>query len=143
MLNDADLDQEKVIRIAAVVLRNVQGQVLSVRKNNTASFMLPGGKREQHESAQETAIREIWEELRLELDPSRLQALGSFCAPAANEDGYVVQCELFDYSPAVAVTEVFAELAEFCWFDLASEAAYSQSVAPLSKDVVFPFLTQL
>ncbi|MDQ4110455.1 MAG: NUDIX domain-containing protein, partial [Actinomycetota bacterium] len=37
--------------------------MLTVRKNGTTKFMLPGGKLEPGESAAEAAVREVAEEL--------------------------------------------------------------------------------
>ncbi|QGU06978.1 NUDIX domain protein [Corynebacterium occultum] len=83
------------IRIAAVVLRNWQGEILSVRKRGTSSFMLVGGKLDPGESALSAAVREVAEELRLDLDPVQLHHLGRFHAPAANEAEMGVDCDVF------------------------------------------------
>ncbi|RAE64091.1 DNA mismatch repair protein MutT, partial [Burkholderia multivorans] len=54
----------KDIRVSALVLIHPQRpEILMVRKAGTTSFMLPGGKPETGESAEETIIREIAEEL--------------------------------------------------------------------------------
>ncbi|MEZ2122318.1 MULTISPECIES: NUDIX domain-containing protein [unclassified Corynebacterium] len=127
-----------VIRIAAVVLRNVAGDVLSVRKRGTASFMLPGGKLEPGEGARQTAVREIFEELGIDLEPASLVALGRFSAKAANEAGCTVDCDVFTYlHPLHGVPEVLAEIAEARFFPLDST---DPDLAPLSRDVVFPEL---
>lgn len=78
-----------VIRVSAVVLRDQAGRILTVRKRGTDRFMLPGGKPEAGESPQDAAVRECLEEIGL--DPSPLQLVGTHRAPAANEDGYVVE----------------------------------------------------
>ncbi|AKE41737.1 NUDIX domain-containing protein [Corynebacterium kutscheri] len=149
----------KEISIAAVVF-NVGTQVLSVRKRGTTSFMLPGGKREPGERAVDTAIREIAEELHIELREEDLCHLGQFRAPAANEPGYEVSCDVFIFQPLTAgispvnktseqvfnmgklpeFSGVFAELAELRWDELDSTAS---DLAPLSRDVIFPFLLTL
>ena len=46
------------IHVSAVVFRDEQDKVLTVRKHGTSKFMFPGGKPEPGESAVETAIRE-------------------------------------------------------------------------------------
>ena len=44
-----------VIRIAAVVIENPHGKILSVRKRGTTALMLPGGKIEPGEEPIQTA----------------------------------------------------------------------------------------
>lgn len=128
----------KTIRIAAVVFRNNSGDVLSVRKSGTDSFMMPGGKVELAEAPRDTAVREIAEELHLVLDPSALEHLGRFRAPAANEAGFSVDCDVFHWPEALEqLPEVFEEIAEARWFPVDSTAA---QLAPLSRDVIFPLL---
>ena len=49
------------IIVSALVIRNSLGEVLTVRKRGTTGFMLPGGKPEPGETAEETARREAAE----------------------------------------------------------------------------------
>ena len=50
------------IRVGAVVLRNPQGDVLTVRKQGATLFQRPGGKPEGNETMRETVVREVGEE---------------------------------------------------------------------------------
>ncbi|AGF72094.1 NUDIX hydrolase [Corynebacterium halotolerans] len=126
------------LRIAAVVLRDRTGRVLSVRKAGTEAFMLPGGKLEPGETGLQAAVREVAEELGRELDPERLGFLGCFTAPAANEPGFGVECDVFVWSePLEALPTVREEIAEARWFPADSR---DPVLAPLSRDVVFPAL---
>ena len=52
---------EPLIHVSAVVFRDVNDKVLTVRKRGTEKFMFPGGKPELGESALDTAIREVKE----------------------------------------------------------------------------------
>ncbi|AGG66473.1 NUDIX hydrolase [Corynebacterium callunae] len=132
------MSQTKDIRIAAVIFHNVKGEILSVRKAGTSSFMMPGGKLEGEESPLAAAIREIAEELHLELAESELEHLGRFAAPAANEVGFNVDCDVFVCSTALTeLPEVYEEIAEARFFPAHSQSA---ELAPLSRDVVFPQL---
>lgn len=126
------------IRIAAVVLRNWQGEILSVRKRGTSSFMLVGGKLDPGESALSAAVREVAEELRLDLDPVQLHHLGRFHAPAANEAEMGVDCDVFlAPEPLGELPEVFEEIEEARFFPVDSR---DKVLAPLSCDVIFPLL---
>ena len=61
------LDEFKIVEVAAIVLRDAQGRVLSVRKGSSPRFQMPGGKLEAHESPLEAALREVREEVGLDL----------------------------------------------------------------------------
>lgn len=124
------------IVVSAVVLRDAEGRVLTVRKRGTALFMFPGGKHEPGESAAQAAMREAREEIGVDLDPALLTPLGRFVAPAANEDGHEVHADVFAHPP-VAVGEALAEIEELRW--VAPEAP-DVPLAPLLKDHVFPAL---
>lgn len=131
---------EKIIRIAAVVLRREDGYVLSVRKKNTEKFMMPGGKLEEGETGSMTARREIAEELGLELAESEFIPLGRHSAPAANEPGFRVDCDVFLWSGYLSETPaVRAEIVESRWYPLTSTAA---ELAPLSREVIFPLVRE-
>ena len=60
--------------------------------------MLPGGKIEPGEEPIQTAAREIFEEIGLELPLSELTYLDTLTAPAANEPGATVRCDVFIWS---------------------------------------------
>lgn len=160
------LDEDgKTIRIAAVIIRNRDGYILSVRKKATSAFMLPGGKLEAGERGIEAARREIAEELHMELEASDLLPLGTMRAPAANEPGCTVVCDVFEWNQSLddagdaadtvargavkvgddrlaedgvpATVRVFEEIVEARWF---APHSTSDVLAPLSRDVVFPAL---
>lgn len=101
--------------VAAVVLRDAAGRVLSVRKRGTQRFMLPGGKLEAGESSADAAVREVREELGLELDPAGLRFLGPFVTDAANEPGHGLRADVYAYERAVAGESAAAEIAEVRW----------------------------
>lgn len=126
------------IRVAAVILRNAAGEVLTVRKRHTGSFMFPGGKREPGEAAVDTARREIAEELGLHLRAEDLRSLGAMSAPAANEPGRRVECDVFEWGGRLdRLPGVRAEIAQARFYPVGSAAA---ELAPLTRDVVFPYL---
>ncbi|MFA0412898.1 NUDIX domain-containing protein [Vibrio renipiscarius] len=59
-----------------------EGQLLAVRSKGKTLFYLPGGKREQGESDEQALIREIKEELAVDLLPDTIQYAETFRAPA-------------------------------------------------------------
>ncbi|MEE6075863.1 MULTISPECIES: NUDIX hydrolase [Avibacterium] len=90
-------------------------QVLMARSKGKEKFYLPGGKREQGESDQQALMREIKEELGIDLIENSLQRIGAFSAQA---DGKNMDCVVTltcykgdfigDYRPE-------SEIAELAW----------------------------
>ena len=123
----------KTIRIAAALLVDPQGRTLLVRKRGTEAFMQPGGKIEAHELPVAALARELFEELGLRIEPEQAGYLGNFSAPAANEPGFEVVCELFRVETDAAVVPA-AEIEEALWVD--AEQAGQLLLAPLTRDLV-------
>jgi 8-oxo-dGTP diphosphatase len=122
------------IRIAAALLCDERGRTLLVRKRGTSAFMQPGGKIEPHEEPVAALRRELREELGLIVKPSEPVHLGRFTAPAANEPGRSVDCELFriDLSGEVAPA---AEIEEIAWVGTFPAGL---ELAPLTEFHVLP-----
>ncbi|WP_445380489.1 NUDIX hydrolase [Pseudomonas syringae] len=125
----------KIIRIAAALLIGADGRTLLVRKRGTQAFMQPGGKIEPGEPAPQALARELEEELGLIVDPAQAVFIGEFTAPAANEPGFEVNCQLYEVrTDAQAVPA--AEIEEVLWVDADSHAGLQ--LAPLTRDLILP-----
>lgn len=121
--------------VSAVCLRDPAGRVLTVRKRGTEAFMLPGGKIEPGETPAQAALREVREEVGLEL--AEVRFLGHFVADAANEPGHLVDSTVFTADlPGTPVAA--GEIAELRWVDPA--ALDATPLAPLLRDHVLPAL---
>ena len=120
-----------MIEVAAVVIRNPQGHVLTVRKKSSTKYQLPGGKPEAGEALVDAALREVAEEVGLTLDAESLNKLGTFDAPAANEPGEVVVGTIFTYTRTVTADEphAAAEIGDTAWVN---PAAPDRELAHLS-----------
>ncbi|WP_249676997.1 NUDIX hydrolase [Pseudomonas abieticivorans] len=123
------------IHIAVALLIGPTGQTLLVRKRNTLAFMQPGGKIEHGELPVNALIRELHEELNVLIEPAQAAYLGAFSAPAANEPGFQVHCELFRVQFDGPVVPA-AEIEEAVWVDAHSHG--SLELAPLTRDYILP-----
>ncbi|PBQ14516.1 DNA mismatch repair protein MutT [Pseudomonas congelans] len=125
----------KIIRIAAALLIGADGRTLLVRKRGTQAFMQPGGKIEPGEPAAQALARELEEELGLIVDPAQAVFLGEFTAPAANEPGFEVNCQLYEVRTDVQAVPA-AEIEEVLWVNADSHAGLQ--LAPLTRDLILP-----
>ena len=132
-------ESSRVIVIVAAIIVDAEGRLLLVRKRGTERFMQAGGKIDPGETAAVALVRELHEELLLVVEPSDLDYLGRFHAPAANETGYVVDAEVFFVSvrgQAVAS----AEIDELIW--VSPLEALDVPLAPLTSEVLLPLLAE-
>ena len=125
------------IRVSAAVIVDRAGRVLVVRKQGTTRFMQPGGKPEPGETAAQTLIRELDEELSLHVEESDLEPLGTFVSAAANEPGHRVIADAFAMRAEPEDVVVQAELAELRWLEPGDRT--SVPLAPLSEEHLLAF----
>jgi 8-oxo-dGTP pyrophosphatase MutT (NUDIX family) len=124
------------IHVSAAVILDADRRVLVVRKQGTTRFMQPGGKPEPGETPAETLIRELHEELGLELAPADLEPLGVFVSAAANEPDHRVVADAFVVTIGAAEPVAQAELAELRW--ITPTDAETLPLAPLSVEHLLP-----
>jgi 8-oxo-dGTP diphosphatase len=100
-------------------LRIENNKVLCARSKGKSTFYIPGGKRESGESDQDALVREIKEEIMVELIPATLKLYGVFEAQAdGKSDGTIVRitCYTSDYVGALAPD---SEIEEISWLGYA------------------------
>ncbi len=129
---------EKTIRIVAALILSPDGMALVVRKRGTSAFMQAGGKIEPGETSQAALLRELAEELELNIAADALVAMGQFEAPAANEPGYKVVADVFRIDVDHRPIEASAEIEEIRWISPADPG--DMVLAPLTLNEIFPAL---
>ena len=97
-------------------LKLVDGQILITRSKGKDKYYIPGGKREGEESDEATLLREIKEELSVDILPPSIRYIGTFSAQADGKaSGVQVQmtCYTADYEGELKASH---EIAEIDWF---------------------------
>lgn len=95
--------KKEIDKLAWLYIR--EGKLLSARSKNKKLFYIPGGKREEGESDEQALIREIKEEISVDLLPHSIQYVETFKAPAdgKNSDTIVkLTCYFADFQGELA-----------------------------------------
>ncbi len=95
----------------------VDKKILSTRSKGKEKYYIPGGKREVGESDTDALVREIREELSVDLDISTLEYIRIFEAPADGKAAGItvrMTCYSGDYS---GVLKPDSEIAEMVWLN--------------------------
>lgn len=91
------------------------GTVLSTRSRGKDRYYFPGGKRETGETDAQTLLREIKEELTVDLDPASLVLAGIWEAPAhGHPAGVLVRMSCY-WARYTGILQPAAEIAEVRW----------------------------
>ncbi|AHH93794.1 NUDIX domain-containing protein [Kutzneria viridogrisea] len=117
-------------------LRIEGDRVLCARSHGKTVFYLPGGKREPGESDLDTLVREIREELAVDIAAETARPMGVFTAQADRQrEGVLVRmsCYAAEYSGEIAASN---EIAEVAWLTYADR----ERVAPVDKLIFDEFL---
>ncbi|MNP19165.1 hypothetical protein D3C76_1116800 [compost metagenome] len=122
----------KIISCACLVKEN-NNQLLLVRVRDNELWYLPGGKVENGEEPNHTLIRELKEELNIDIIPESIRYLRTVIGPAYKEDANV---ELICYS-ADWTGELIpcSEISEVDWVDVERHELLAPAVIQLVKSM--------
>jgi 8-oxo-dGTP diphosphatase len=101
------------------------GRILSTRSRGKDVYYLPGGKREPGESDAQTLVREVKEELTVDVRPETAARLGTWEAQAHGQaDGVTVRmtCYTGEHTGTPAPS---SEIEEIAWLGYADRARVS------------------
>ncbi len=120
-------------KIALIKIKN--GQVLSTKSKGKNKYYFPGGKREIGESDEQTLIREIKEELSVEIVPKSYKYIGTFEAQSDGmKEGIIVKmtCYSAEYYGTLKASN---EIEDIKWLNYAD----INTVSEVDK-IIFDFL---
>ncbi|WP_433194208.1 NUDIX hydrolase [Nocardia sp. CA-107356] len=90
------------------------GRLLAVRTEGRDAFYLPGGKPEPGETLAGALVREVREEVGVELEAHRITPVVTITAPAHGRPGTLVEMHCFR-APGHGIPAPAAEIAEMAW----------------------------
>lgn len=124
----------KKIRLAGCIIQRTKGELLLIHRNvpGRVQWELPGGKVEENELPEETAKREISEELGITV--SNLKKLGE---QSFTEDGYEMDyvwylAQMVSGEPSLKESK-FDEMKYFTWEEAKNEPKLSENTKNLVK----------
>ena len=96
----------------------INGEILMTLSKGKQTYYIPGGKREQGESDEQALIREVKEELIVELKPETIKLYGVFEAQAHGKpEGVMVRmtCYTADYDGVLTPSSEIQDIAYYTY----------------------------
>lgn len=106
---------KEIDKIAFIEIQ--KGKILSTKSKGKTKYYIPGGKRENGESDEQTLIREIAEELSVAIIPNTAEYIGTFSAQSDGEKegiNVIMTCYKAKYSGTLKAN---SEIEEIKWLN--------------------------
>ncbi len=125
----------EIDKIALIKIKD--GQILSTKSRGKKVYYLPGGKREAKETDEQTLIREIREELSVEIVPDSYKYIGTFKAQSDGmKEGVIVKmtCYSADFVGSLKSSNEIEEIKWLNYSDINSVSAVDKVIFDFLKD---------
>jgi 8-oxo-dGTP diphosphatase len=127
---------DDIYKSAGIIINNKK--LLFARAKDMAIFIDPGGQIEHGETPEQALVRELKEELTIEVDESDLEFFGEYTAEAANHTGRTVHMKAFIVKKYTGQIEASSEIEELRW--LTSDIPEDIKVGSIFGGRVLPML---
>jgi len=117
------MEKSYIDKLALIELRD--RKVLETRSRGKDTWYIPGGKREVGESDEQALVREMEEELLIDIIPETIKHYGTFEAQAHGKpEGTIVRMTCYEaqYKGELAPS---AEVEEYSWFSYSQKGQTS------------------
>lgn len=123
-------------KAGGVILRD--RKFLVTRSTGKDFFIAPGGKLENSESPVQALKRELNEEIKINIDTTTLENLGTFHAQAAGKDGVLLEMYVFKVNDYNGEPTPSSEVEEIMWINTQTTgiqigSIFEHEVMPLLK----------
>lgn len=102
-----------IYKAAGIII--VDRKLLFTRAHDMSVFIDPGGKIEEGETPKQALVRELKEELTIDVDESDLEPFGEYTAEAANHKGRTVHMQAFIVRKYSGEIKASSEIEELRW----------------------------
>lgn len=127
---------QDIYKAAGIIIQD--RKLLFTRAKDMNFFIDPGGKIEEDETAEQALVRELKEELSIDVAESDLEFFGEFVAEAANHKGKTVNMKAFIVKKWQGTIVPDSEIEELCW--LTSDLPADVQVGSIFGGKVLPKL---
>ncbi|HSX28431.1 MAG TPA: NUDIX domain-containing protein [Candidatus Saccharimonadales bacterium] len=129
-------DTQDIYKSAGIIIQD--RKLLFTRAKDMEFFIDPGGKLEEGETAKQALVRELKEELAIDVDAADLEFFGEYTAAAANHKGRTVHMQAFIVKKWKGAIKASAEIEELRW--LTSDLPTDIQVGSIFGGQVLPTL---
>lgn len=102
-----------IYKAAGIII--VDRKLLFTRAKDMQVFIDPGGQIEPDETAKQALVRELKEELTIDVNESDLEPFGEYTAEAANHKGHTVHMQAFIVKKWRGEVAASTEIEEIRW----------------------------